>query len=113
VGVSSYTYNTSNQLTSSSAPSFTYDSNGNALTKTDSTGARTYTWDFEDRLASVALPGTSGTVTFKYDPFGRRIQKAFTQNSTTTVTNYLYDGADTVEELDGGGNLLTRYTQAF
>jgi hypothetical protein len=28
-------------------------------------------------------------VTFKYDPFGRRIQKSFTQNSTTTTTNYL------------------------
>jgi RHS repeat-associated protein len=44
-------------------------------------------------------------VTFKYDPFGRRIQK----NSSNGTTNYLYDGADTVEELDGSGNLLARY----
>jgi RHS repeat-associated protein len=111
VGVSSYTYNASNQLTSTSATSFTYDNNGNTLTKTDSTGTRTYTWDFENRLASVALPGTSGTVTFKYDPFGRRIQKAFTQNSTTTVTNYLYDGVNSIEEVDSNNNELARYSQ--
>jgi RHS repeat-associated protein len=81
------------------------------LTKTDSTGTRTYSWDFENRLTSVALPGTGGTVTFKYDPFGRRIWKAFTQNSTTTVTNYVYDDANAVEEVDSAGNLLGRSTQ--
>ncbi|MBZ5512870.1 MAG: RHS repeat protein [Acidobacteriia bacterium] len=35
-----------------------------------------YTWDYENRLTSVTLPGSGGTVTFKYDPFGRRIQKS-------------------------------------
>src|SRR4030088_1668906 len=33
--------------------------------------ATSYTWDFENRLTSVILPGTGGTVSFKYDPFGR------------------------------------------
>ena len=37
------------------------------------------------------MPSSGGTATFKYDPFGRRIQKVFTQNSTTTTTNYSYD----------------------
>ncbi len=58
------------------------------------------------------LPGSGGSVTFKYDPFGRRIQKSFTQNSTTTITNYLYDGANSLEEMDPSGNVLARYTQA-
>jgi RHS repeat-associated protein len=111
LGVSSYTYNSSNELTSNSAASFAYDNNGNTVTKTDSTGARNYTWDFENRLSSVVLPGSGGTATFKYDPFGRRIQKAFTQNSTTTTTNYLYDGANTIEELDGSSNEVARYSQ--
>ena len=61
-------------------------------------------------LASVTLPGTGGTITFKYDPFGRRIQKAFTQNSTTTTTNYL-----TTETMrrgrDQNGNVLSRYAE--
>jgi RHS repeat-associated protein len=111
LGVSSYSYNSSNELTSNSAASFTYDNNGNTLTRTDSAGTRNYIWDYENRLASVVLPGTGGTATFKYDPFGRRIQKTFTQNSTTTVTNFLYDTANTVEELNPSGSGITRYTQ--
>jgi RHS repeat-associated protein len=111
LNVNSYSYNASNELTATSAATFTYDANGNTLTKADSTGTRNYTWDFENRLSSVALPGTSGTATFKYDPFGRRIQKAFTQTSTTTTTNYLYDGANSVEELDATGNQVSRYVQ--
>jgi YD repeat-containing protein len=49
-----------------------YDANGNTLS--DSSG-KSYSWDFENRLVQAVVPGT-GTVTFKYDPFGRRIQKS-------------------------------------
>jgi hypothetical protein len=52
------------------------------------------------------VPGT-GTVTFKYDPFGHRIQKS----SPLGTTNYLYDGFNDVEEVDNSGNLLVRYAQ--
>jgi RHS repeat-associated protein len=106
-GMSPYAYNSSNELTSTPNATFTYDSNGNTLTKAASSGTTTYNWDFENRLISVVLPGAGGTVLFKYDPFGRRIQKS----SASGTTNYLYDGADTVEELDGGGTLLARYMQ--
>jgi YD repeat-containing protein len=77
LGMSPYVYNSSNELTSTPAATFTYDGNGNTLTKVDSSGTTTYNWDFENRLASVVLPGTGATVTLKYDPFGRRIQKAY------------------------------------
>jgi RHS repeat-associated protein len=50
-------------------------------------------------------------VNFKYDPFGRRIQKSFTQSGTTTTTNYIYDGRILLEEVDQSGNMLGRYTQ--
>jgi RHS repeat-associated protein len=83
------------------------------LSKTDTTGPRTYSWDFENRLASVVMPGTAGTVTFRYDSFGRRIQKVFSQSSTTTVTNYVYDGANSIEEVDASGNELARYAQGL
>jgi RHS repeat-associated protein len=122
LGVSPYSYNSSNELTSDipgstnrrpGSPfcpnaSYTYDSNGNTLTKTASGNTTSYTWDYENRLKSVTLPGTGGTVTFKYDPFGRRAQKVFTQNGSSTTTNYLYDGADTIEERDQNGNVLAR-----
>src|SRR4029077_5792388 len=79
LGVSPYVNNTSNELTSTPNASYTYDYNGNATSKTDSTGSPNYTWDYENRLTSVTLPGTGGSITYKYDPLGRRIQKAFTQ----------------------------------
>jgi RHS repeat-associated protein len=111
VGVTPYQYNTSNQLTSIPGTTYTYDNNGNTKTKTTAAGTTAYTWDFENRLTQVALPGTTGTVTYKYDPFGRRVQKAFTQGGTTTTTNYLYDGRNSLEELDATGNVLARYNQ--
>ncbi len=104
--MNSYTYNSSNELISNSAATFTYDANGNTLTKTNGSGTTQYAWDFENRLTSAVIPGV-GTVTFRYDPFGRRIQKA---GSNGTI-NFLYDGADAIEELDSSGNLLARYAQ--
>jgi RHS repeat-associated protein len=111
VGVSPYSYNSSNQLTSIPGTTYTYDNNGNTKTKTTSAGTTTYTWDYDNRLTQVALPGTAGTVTFKYDPFGRRVQKSFTQGGTTITTNYLYDGPNLLEEVDSSGNVLARYSQ--
>jgi RHS repeat-associated protein len=107
LGTSTYSYNTSNELTATPAATFTYDNNGNTLSKTDSTGTRNYTWDFENRLTSVVLPGSGGTVTFKYDPFGRRIQKS----SSNGTINYLYNGVNSLEEVDQTGNVLARYAQ--
>jgi RHS repeat-associated protein len=105
--VSPYAYNSSNELLSTPSLSYTYDHNGNTLTKSDDTH---YAWDYDNRLKQVTLPAGGGTVTFKYDPFGRRIQKAFTQGVTSTTTNYFYDGARPIEEVDSSGNLLGRHT---
>ena len=111
LGVASYINNTSNELTSTSVASYTYDANGNTTSKTDSTGTTSYAWDYENRLASVTLPNSGGTVTFKYDPFGRRIQKAFTQNGTTTTTDYLYNGDNVVETTNQSGNVVEKFAQ--
>ena len=99
--------NSSGKTTAGSA----LDANGNTTSKTDSSGTTTYSWDFENRLTSVTLPGSGGTVSFKYDPAGRRIQKVFTQGSSSTTTNYLYDGKgpNLVEEVDANGNVTARY----
>jgi RHS repeat-associated protein len=59
-------------------------------------------------MGAGQLPGSGGTVSFKYDPFGRRIQKS----STAGTTNYLHDGANVLEEVDGSGNVLARYVQS-
>jgi len=110
LGVSPYSVNSSNELTSTPSATYTYDNNGNALTKVTSAGTTTFGWDYENRLTSVTLPGTGGTLAFKYDGIGRRVQKEFTQNSTSTTTNYLYDGFNGVADLDQSGSVLARYT---
>jgi hypothetical protein len=43
-----------------------------------------------NRLTSVVLPGAGGTVTFKYNPLGGRIQKS----TSSSTTNYLHDGGN-------------------
>lgn len=107
LGVSSYTTNASNELTATSNASYTYDSNGNTLTKTVGSDTTSYTWDFENRLTSVTLPGSGGTVSFKYDPFGRRIYKS--PSGGTSI--FAYDGASLVEETNGAGAVAARYAQ--
>jgi YD repeat-containing protein len=86
------------------------DANGNTLS--DAQG-RSFSWDFENLLVQAVVPDTNGgTTTFKYDPFGRRIQ----ESGLLGTTNYLYDGKNTdaavLEELDISGNVLAHYTQS-
>lgn len=98
--VSSATYNAANQLTQWGTSSLTYDANGNLT----SDGVTTYTWNARNQLAS--LGNAQVTASFRYDAFGRRVGK--TVNGV--ATDYLFDGANPVQELSGGAptaNLLT------
>ncbi|MDR3764628.1 MAG: hypothetical protein P4M01_11075, partial [Acidobacteriota bacterium] len=110
LGVSPYSYNVSNQLVSTPSYTFTYDANGNMLTRTSSSGSTSYGWDYENRLALVAIPqddGTTSTVTFQYDPFGRRIYKS----SSSGTAIYAYDGANIVAEVNASGTYVAKYAQ--
>lgn len=46
-------------------------------------------------------------VSFKYDPFGRRIYKS----SSAGTSIYAYDGDDLIEETNASGGVVARYTQ--
>jgi RHS repeat-associated protein len=109
--VPNYVLNSSNEVTSTSNATYTYDNNGNTATKVDSSGTTTYSWDFEDRLTQVTLPALGGTVNFKYDPFGRRIQKVASLGGTTTT--YVLDGENILEEVNAVGTVTARYTMAL
>ena len=79
------------------------------LTKVVGSNTTSYAWDFENRLSSVTLPGSGGTVSFKYDPFGRRIYKS----SSSGTSIYAYDGVNLVEETNSSGAAVARYEQAL
>jgi hypothetical protein len=63
--------------------------------------------NFENRLTNVTLPGTGGMVSFKYDPFGRRIYKS----SSGGTTVFAYDGDNPIEETNSSGGVVARYSQ--
>jgi RHS repeat-associated protein len=85
----------------------TDDSNGNTQTKVVGSNTTSYAWDFENRLNSVTLPGTGGTVSFAYDPFGRRIKKV----SSAGTSIFAYDDVNLIEETNATGAVVARYAQ--
>src|SRR5262249_36070646 len=83
---------------------FVYDNNGNLLSETTGTQVKSYTWDLDNRLRQVTLPG-GGTNLFDYDANGLRIHK----NDSTGTTGFLLNGPSVLEELSAGGSTLTSY----
>jgi RHS repeat-associated protein len=82
-------YNGDNQLTEWGTASLYYDPNGNMT----SDGLNSYAWNSRNQLASMNF----GANSFQYDAYGRRASKTI----SSTTTNFLYDGANIVQELSG------------
>jgi len=89
------------------APTFCHHAKG--APPADGTGNTSYTWDYENRMTSVILPGSGGTVALKYDPFGRRTYKS----SSSGTSIYAYDGDNLVEETNSSGAVVARYSQGL
>ncbi|MGI8836313.1 MAG: Ig-like domain-containing protein [Pyrinomonadaceae bacterium] len=94
-----YGYQPVNRLTDTATASYLYDNNGNMISKSDAGGTTQFAWDFESRLIQVVMP-TSGSVSYKYDAFGRRIQRT---PSSGASTNFIYDGQDVVKDINSNG----------
>ncbi len=84
--VTSYTYNTADQLTNVSGGAnpgaYSYDSNGNVLT----TPNTTVTWSAGNRVKTMTTGGT--TVTYGLDVAGRNL----TRSDWATTSAYKYGG---------------------
>ena len=105
-------FNVNNQLTNDKKYSYSYDKNGNLLTRTNLTtnAVREYQWDYENRLIKVLEKVSSEgavtkTIVYRYDPFGRRIQK----DVDGVVTKYVYDRNSIFLEFDKDNELSARY----
>ena len=61
-------------------------------------------WGCEECSEKTAV---GSGVTFKYDPFGRRIYKS----STSGTSVYAYDGDNLIEETNATGGVVARYEQ--
>ena len=57
------------------------------------------------QASPVQDPNNWNTITYKYDPSGRRIEK----NVDGYKTRYVYDGGNVIAEYDGNNNLTRKY----
>jgi RHS repeat-associated protein len=111
-GTISYAYDDRDRLLTENATIYSWDDNGNLVTKS---GEANYTWDFENRLVRVEL--TDGTVvTHTYDADGNRVRTTTTlAGGATTTTDYLVDPSgplsQVVAETDGSGSLTAYYVR--
>jgi RHS repeat-associated protein len=103
-----YSYDAADRLLSvtsaTAVVSLLWDNNGN-LTHRSVNGSNTiYQWNAENRLVKIAYPDNH-TNGFTYYPGGLR----HTVLGTGTVIRSVYDGQNTLQELDGVGTLLAQY----
>ncbi|MCS6862142.1 MAG: RHS repeat protein [Abditibacteriales bacterium] len=69
-----YTYNDLNQMLTAGDVSFTYDANGNTLSRTVGGQTTSYTWDYENKLTQMTYPnGTTNTFTTNTDGVRGRV----------------------------------------
>lgn len=102
------TYDEQDRLLSYGDNVYTYSDNGELQTKTNSstTETTTYSYDVFNNLISVNLPNGS-SIEYLVDGKNRRVGKKV---DGTLVNQYLYIGTlHPIAELDGLGNLITRF----
>lgn len=95
-----YATNSMNQYTSAGDAVYAYDENGNLI----SDGESAYEYDYENRLISASNL-LHPSISYEYDPFGRRIEK----NVDGAITRYIYDGDQVICETDDSGAITAKY----
>ena len=107
-------YNGNNQLlksftTSGDPVTHTYDDNGSLTRKqsqsADPTDNQSYFYDAANRLVEVKDKDGNSIATYQYDPFGRRIAKTTTGNTTF----FLYSDEGLIAEATPTGSIATEY----
>jgi RHS repeat-associated protein len=114
-------YNQANQLLKDRQFRYQHDANGNLTGKTGSaeicrSRCCSYAYDYDHRLIGVKKEegGKTTFVSYKYDPFGRRIEKRIeeldSQGKRVEIYNYFYDEEDIILEFRtssaGGGEKI-------
>jgi RHS repeat-associated protein len=100
-----YTYNAMNQMLTAGNMSFTYDANGNTVSKAVSGQTTTYSWDYENKLTRIDYANGSSNI-FTTNADGQRM----TANDSAGNRRFIYDGTNIVGEQDiASGNFIAVY----
>jgi RHS repeat-associated protein len=87
------TFDLNDRETSFNGTALSYDANGNLTFD----GTNTYTWNARNQLTQITSGGAT-QMSYAYDALGRRISKTVQGG---TPTQFLYDGANAVQETVG------------
>lgn len=102
-------YDDQDRLTSTATATYTYTDNGELLTKTEGALVTQYTYDVVGNLKTVVLPSGT-TIEYVIDANDRRIGRKV---DGTLEKAWLYkDGLNPIAELDGAGNVVSRFVYA-
>lgn len=121
--VGGYVTGLANRLTNDGTFTYTYDNEGNMLTRTRISAAAAddklteYAWDHLNRLTKVTFKNNASavtqSVTYTYDAQGRRVKRAFDANGAAAggVSNefFAYDGDQLSLTFGHAGELTHRY----
>src|SRR2546427_9780984 len=108
----SYKYSVYNRLTSAGSVSFSYDANGNSVTKVNGSTTWSYAYDFENRLATAQKNGVTVAKNF-YDGSGSLVrsvegsaQQAFGYQGTNRIYAINVNSSTTADYLFANGLLV-------
>jgi RHS repeat-associated protein len=112
-----YQHDAANRMTHGRKFGYAYDHRGNQTHKyltTDHSKRWEFVWNGENQLTEAKLIDDDittdpilRTVSFKYDPFGRRIEKKVEQAGSIFTTSYTYDDEDIVLQVESDGTTAT------
>ena len=103
-----YTYDPNDQLLaetnvlSGDVTRFTYDANGNTLSRSNALEQATYTWNTDDRLVGARVTDAQGvtrTLGYEYDENGIRVAAHVVEAGQTNTTTYLVDRNQTFAQV--------------
>lgn len=97
-----YAYDDAERMTQAGQTTFSYDENGNMISRASDGATTNYAYDFEDQLVRA------GTKTYTRDAFGR----AVSSKDGATTTDYLFDGEEVIREKAGTADQIT-YTRGL
>ena len=102
-----HTHDAANRLLNDDAFSYSYDANGNLISKiaNSDSAVTTFIWNAQNQLVQIDFPDAT-QATYRYDGFGRRIEK----NVNGAITRYVYAGLHILLEYDGTNTLVARYS---
>jgi RHS repeat-associated protein len=99
------TYATGNRMTAFGSCAYTTDADGNVTSRSGGScaGAASFFWTAEGQLDSVQVTGTGTGIKYRYDGFGRLVQKRV---NGTSSSYFLWDGDNLLAELDGAASAM-------